>query len=72
MPPIVRYEPSEIVGFTAQYAVVGHYGESSGVALWINAGERLPLITAIDIEPPVWYVRIDGQLEVTAAVAKAA
>jgi hypothetical protein len=53
-----RHEPGEIVSFTTQYALVGHYGEPTMVALWLNAGERLPLATASDVEPPIWYVTV--------------
>ena len=58
MVPIQRNEPGEVARFSTTYAVVGHYGESSGIAMWRNAGERLPFVIATDVEPPVWYVTV--------------
>jgi hypothetical protein len=58
--PIVRSQPGEVARFSSTYALVGHYGEPVGVAVWRNAGERLPLVAvAVEHEPPVWYVLAD-------------
>jgi hypothetical protein len=58
MSPLERHEPLELARFSAMYAVVGCDGEPAGVAMWFNAGERLPLITVADVEPPLWYVMV--------------
>ncbi len=55
--PIRRYEPGETVPFRGKYVLVGHYGEPAGVAVWLDAGDRLPFATAA-IEGPLWFVLV--------------
>ena len=65
--PIIRHLPGEVVPWTGTYALVGHYGEHTGVSVWLHAEERLPLVlVAADVEYPVWFFLIDE------AVAKVA
>ncbi len=68
MPPQHRYELGETAIHAGAYNVVGHYGEPVRVALWFNVGDRLPLVTATDVEPPIWYVLV----AVPSELAKAA
>lgn len=67
MPPLLRYEPGEIAPHTGSYNVVGHYGEPVRVALWFDKGDRLPLVAAADVEPPIWYVLADVPSEIAKA-----
>jgi hypothetical protein len=55
--PIRRYEPGETVPFRGTYALVGHYGEPTEAAVWLDAGDRLPFAMAA-IEGPLWFVLV--------------
>ena len=55
MVPATRYKPGDIARYTTAYLIVSNNGETPGIALWINAGERLPPITAPCIQPPAHY-----------------
>jgi hypothetical protein len=55
--PVVRFNPGEAVRISGTYALYGHYGEPSEVAVWREAGERLPLMTAA-VEGPLWFVLV--------------
>jgi hypothetical protein len=55
--PIRRYEPGETALARGTYALVGHYGEPTGVAMWREAGEELPVVTA-EVEYPIWFVLV--------------
>jgi hypothetical protein len=61
--PIRRHLPGEVAPGTGSYALVGHYGEPSGVAVWRDGGERLPLVSA-DLEHPLWFFLVDEIMEV--------
>lgn len=63
---IVRYLPGEVATGRGAYALVGHYGEPTGVAMWREAGERLPLVTA-EVEYPLWFVFVVDVTEMAAA-----
>jgi hypothetical protein len=67
MPPQLRHEPGQVVDCTGSYNVVGHYGEPVRIALWFNAGDRLPLVAAADVEPPIWYVLVAVPSELSKA-----
>ena len=66
---ILRLTPGEVAPWEGQYALVAEWGESLGFAIWRNAGERLPLITAT-VTGPVWYVLVGDQI--ASKTAKAA
>lgn len=56
---VIRQEAGEAVPADGMYALVGHYGEASGVAVWRRKGERLPLVVVSDeLETPLWFVRV--------------
>lgn len=59
MCPMVRYEPGGRAPASSTYALVGHYGEATNVALWIDEGDRFPLITVAGEYEPFWYIEVD-------------
>ena len=63
---IVRYLPGEVVPGRGAYALVGHYGEPTGVAVWREAGERLPLVSA-GVEYPLWFFFVAESMEIAEA-----
>jgi hypothetical protein len=65
MPPIVRTAPGELTVRSTWYSIDGHYGEHSGVAVWSDAGERLPEVVAVELETPLWYTPVEVSLDVT-------
>jgi hypothetical protein len=64
MPPIERTEPGELAKCSTWYSIDGHYGEHSGVAVWSNAGERLPEVVATELELPLWYTPVEVSITV--------
>ncbi len=54
---ILRLSPGEPAPWRGTYALVGHYGEPTGVAQWFDEEARLPLATA-EVEYPLWYVLV--------------
>jgi hypothetical protein len=65
--PILRFKPGDIAPASSTYALVGHYGEATNVALWINEGDQLPFITVAGEYGRFWYVRVDVAHEGTRA-----
>ena len=62
--PVLLHQPGEVARFSSTYALRGHYGEDLGLAVWCNAGERLPLIVvAVEHEAPASYVLVDDSIE---------
>lgn len=62
---IVRHEAGGIAPADGTYALVGHYGEASGFAVWCQKGDRLPLaIVGEDIEAPLWFVQVGEETSV--------
>jgi hypothetical protein len=59
---ISRYEPGTIVSDRGAYALVGHYGEPTGVTVWREAGECLPLVSA-GVEYPLWFFLVVDAME---------
>ena len=57
MMAIVRLGPGEDVPWAGTYALVHEWGEPTGVAIWRDKGERLPLIT-VAAEGPLWFVLV--------------
>jgi hypothetical protein len=56
---VIRHEAGDEAPADGMYALVGHFGEASGVAVWRCKGERLPLvIVSDDLETPLWFVRV--------------
>lgn len=56
---ILRHSPGENAPWDGLYVLVGHYGESTDLAVWCDKGERLPrIVTTADIGP-LWFVRQD-------------
>jgi hypothetical protein len=58
---IMRYLPGEVAPDRGAYGLVGHYGEPTGVAVWREQGERLPLVTA-EVEYPLWFVSVGVEI----------
>lgn len=56
---IVRHFPGDEAPWSGTYALVGHYGEETGVTVRRLAGERLPFVVVTNVEQPVWYVLSD-------------
>lgn len=58
MSPIVRYPPGSKAPVADTYALVGHYGESTGFAIWRDQDETLPLVAVAADLGPLWYVPV--------------
>lgn len=57
--PILRFTAGEIVPYDGTFAIVGHFGEATDVALGLNKGERFPLITIAADFGSLWFVQMD-------------
>lgn len=56
---VIRHEAGQKVPADGMYALVGHYGEASGVVVRRRKGERLPLvIVSEDLATPLWFVQV--------------
>lgn len=57
---ILRLAPGERVQIAGTYALVGHFGEATGIApRWFDVGEHLPFQVVSDTAfGPLWYDRI--------------
>jgi hypothetical protein len=56
---ILRHSLGDVAPSEGTYILVGHYGEPTDFAVWLDKGDRLPLvIVAADIGP-LWYVQVD-------------
>lgn len=65
---IVRYERGTPAPRDAQYAVVGHYGEPTGVIVWRGFGEALPSPEADGkVATPLWFVELEEAVSELAA-----
>ena len=57
-----RQEAGDEVPADGMYALVGHYGEAAGIAVWRRKGERLPLVIVSEhLETPLWFVRVANE-----------
>ena len=56
---IVRFEVGAEAPRDARYALVGHFGESMGLAVWCPAGESLPSPPGdLEADRLLWYVEM--------------
>jgi hypothetical protein len=44
------------------FALVGHFGEPTGVAVWRDQGEKLPHMTVANDLGPFWFVQIGEEV----------
>jgi hypothetical protein len=65
--PIIRHAPGEVAPWTGTYALVGHYGECTDLAVLCRAGQRLPVVTVTTDNGPFWFVLVDEANEGTRA-----
>jgi len=75
MTPILRYAPGERAQATDTYALVGHYGEATGIRpVRLDRGQQFPSVEVDADAGPLWYVRLhrDVSLHEAAEVALAA
>jgi hypothetical protein len=65
---VLRNAPGERAKVSDRYALVGHYGEATGIRpIWLNRGDQFPRIE-VDIDAgPLWYVRLYEAAEVALA-----
>src|SRR5690348_1863627 len=70
MTALLRHEPGVTAPVSGMYGLVGHFGEPAGVAVWFDAGEKLPLaVVSVEVEHPLWYVQIGSEAEATGLLA---
>jgi|GEM_PF-3171150 len=68
MAPIMRNAPGERVEIAGQYALVGHFGEETGISpKWLDKGEQFPLLGVSSEAGPLWYVRLYKSAEAALA-----
>jgi hypothetical protein len=60
MTPILRFQPGVDAPWTGRYALVGHFGEPTGFKVWLDQGQRLPLVTASAELGELSYVLTDA------------
>jgi hypothetical protein len=58
---ILRFAPGDIAPSAGMFALVGHLGEATGISVWRNKGEGLPLIAVAENIGPVWFVQIGSE-----------
>lgn len=59
---ILRYAPGGTPPSAGMFVLVGHFGEATGVSVWRNKGEKLPLITVAEDIGPFWYVQVGNEV----------
>jgi len=59
---ILRFPPGEVVPSAGVFALVGHFGEPTGVAIWLDEGEKLPLMTVTRDIGPIWFVKVGDEI----------
>jgi hypothetical protein len=59
---ILRYAPGESAPSAGMYALVGHFGEPIGVAIWCEKGAKLPLAAVAEDIGPIWYFQIGAEI----------
>ena len=65
---ILRHAPGERAEASDKYALVGHYGEATGIRpVWMNRGELFPPVEVEADAGPLWYVRLYEAAEVALA-----
>jgi hypothetical protein len=56
---IVRHQAGSTAPRDARYALVGHYGEPTGLAVWLRSGMPFPPPPdEVRLDPPLWYVEM--------------
>jgi hypothetical protein len=59
MMPVLRHAPGERVEVADQYALVGPYGEATGIRpVWLDRGEQFPAVEVDADAGPLWYIRL--------------
>jgi hypothetical protein len=64
---ILRYAPGDSAPSAGMYALVGHFGEKAGVAIWRDQGTKLPFAVAMEDIAPLWYIKVGEELPVSRA-----
>jgi hypothetical protein len=67
MSTILRFAPGESAPSDDMYALVGHFGESIGVAIWCDKGKKLPLAVVAEGKGPIWYCQVGAEITSRAA-----
>lgn len=63
MTALIRFEAGTTAPASGTYALVGHYGEETGFAVWCNAGEKLPLaLISVQVAHPLWFHQVGGEM----------
>jgi hypothetical protein len=55
---ILRYAPGDKAPSAGVFALVGHFGEATGVSVWRNKGDTLPHMTLAEDIGPFWFIQI--------------
>jgi hypothetical protein len=58
---IFRRYPGDLAPWQGHYALVGHYGESTGLIVYCEAGQQLPSVVNVPDADlgPFWFVYVD-------------
>lgn len=65
---IIRYQAGDLVPADGMYALVGHFGEASGFAVWRRKGEKLPLAVVSEaLASPLWFVQVADEAAIRTA-----
>jgi hypothetical protein len=60
---IIRIEPGGRAPVAGVFALVGHWGESTGFTYECRAGDRLPAAIEFPADAALWYVLCDQAVE---------
>lgn len=58
---ILRFAPGDVAPSAGVFALVGHFGEPVGVAIWRDKGEKLPHLMVASTMGPLWFVQIGAE-----------
>lgn len=64
---VLRFAPGDEAPGAAMFALVGQFGEPTGVAIWREQGEKLPHLTVAEDIGPFWFVQIGEELPLSRA-----
>lgn len=59
---ILRFAPGESAPSAGMYALVGHFGQPTGVAVWCDEGAMLPLAVVAEDIAPLWYHQVGAEI----------